>query len=230
VYELEANVIDARPGVVLLDRSPVFPGGGGQLLDRALIVSSIGETNVESAIVEEKGTWHVLNQPVILNGKVLVKVDRDFREMMCELHTAAHVVNAIVFMEFDGALLTGAQLGGDYSFRLDFDLPEVENDRLRALEGPINEAIRQDFVVRAGYMPWDNASAEKGIFRSKAVAPPKQDDDTIRIVEIVGLDRQACGGTHVRSTAECGAAKILKTENKGRHNRRVRIGLLKAQT
>ena len=74
-------------------------------------------------------------------------------------------------------------------------------------------------------MPYDEAKAIPGMFRSKAVAPPPQADGMVRIVEIAGLDRQACGGTHLASTGRSRGARILKIENKGRHNRRVRVGL-----
>jgi misacylated tRNA(Ala) deacylase len=109
---------------------------------------------------------------------------------------------------------------------MDFDLPESDNDRLRALEAPINNVIRQNLAVRYGYMPMTGAAAQPGLLRSKSVTPPPLEDGTIRIVEIVGLDRQACGGTHLGSTGGSPRLRILKIDNKGRHNCRVRIGLV----
>ena len=75
------------------------------------------------------------------------------------------------------------------------------------------------------YVPMHEAHAEHGLIRSRSVAPPPTPDGKIRIVEIVGLDRQACGGTHLASTGQSPPIRILKVDNKGRHNRRVRIGL-----
>ena len=109
---------------------------------------------------------------------------------------------------------------------MDFDLPDADNDKLRALEAGLNDLIRQDLPLRCTSTSrrW-RATAQHGLIRSRSVAPPPGDDGLIRIVEIVGLDRQACGGTHLASTARSRPLRILKIDNKGRHNRRVRIGL-----
>ena len=170
--------------------------------------------------------WHLLAEPVEPTGVVQVAVDPEFRAAQAELHTAAHVLNALVYRELDGALITGAQLNDDLTTRIDFDLPGVDNDRLRALEPALNDVIRQDLPVRDTWIPFDAARGEPGLLRSRSVAPPPGPDGSVRIVEIVGLDRQACGGTHLASTGRSRALRILKIDNKGRHNRRVRIGLV----
>jgi misacylated tRNA(Ala) deacylase len=146
--------------------------------------------------------------------------------MMAQLHTDTHVLNALVFQRFEGALVTGAQLNDDGTARMDFDLPDADNDRLRALEPEINEVIRQDLPLRYAYVPKAEALAERGLIRNRSVAPPPALDGTVRVVEIVGLDRQACGGTHLASTGASRPVRILKIDNKGRHNRRIRIGLV----
>jgi misacylated tRNA(Ala) deacylase len=94
------------------------------------------------------------------------------------------------------------------------------------MEPAINDAIRQDLPVRQVYVTEDEAYDEPGLIRSRSVAPPPTADGKIRIVEIVGLDRQACGGTHLASTGGSRPIRILKIDNKGRHNRRLRIGLV----
>ena len=109
--------------------------------------------------------------------------------------------------------------------RINLDLPDTDNDCVRALEGPINDVIARDLAVGSFYLPQEAAEAEPGLFRSKGVSPPPQDDGLVRIVEITELDRHACGDTHLRSTGEARRISILKVENKGRHNRRFRIGL-----
>ena len=159
------------------------------------------------------------------SGNVEAVVDADFRQKMRQLHTDTHVLNALIFQQFDGALVTGVQMADDGTARMDFDVPGADNDRLRALEGPINDIIRQDVPLNFIYVPMHEAQAEKGLIRSRSVAPPPTPDGKIRVVEIVGLDRQACGGTHLASTGGSPPVRILKIDNKGRHNRRVRIGL-----
>ena len=205
---------------------PLFPGGGGQLPDRGRLSWEKGEAAVTGFAAEDGGLWHLLDTQGTPGGIAAVTVDADFRNLMCRLHTVAHIANAAGYQAFDGALLTGASLAADGTLRVDFDLPGTANAEVRALAGPINDAIAQDLEVATSYMAWDDANAIPGMFRSKAVSPPKLDDGSVRIVEIAGLDRQACGGTHLSRTGEAGSVEVLKVENKGRHNRRLRLGLV----
>jgi misacylated tRNA(Ala) deacylase len=225
LFEFEATVLDAGPGAVVLDRSAFYPGGGGQLPDRGLLRWAGGEVVVARIEEREDRLWHVLADPVEIHGRVQGVVDAGFRRLMCELHTDLHVLNALVYQAFQGALVTGAQMAADGTARIDFDLPQVDNDRLRALEPAIADAIRQGLPVRQVYVPGAEVAREPGLIRSQAVAPPPRPDGSVRVIEIVGLDRQACGGTHLSSTGQSRPVRILKIDNKGRHNRRIRIGL-----
>ena len=222
---LDTAVADARPGRIVLADTPFYPGGGGQLADRGLVRWTGGEARVTGFEVSAGKLWHLLDTQADIAGNVEAVVDADFRRKMRQLHTDTHVLNALVFQHFDGALVTGVQMADDGTARMDFDVPGADNDRLRALEGPINDIIRQDVPLNFVFVPMHEAQAEKGLIRSRSVAPPPTPDGKIRVVEIVGLDRQACGGTHLASTGGSPPVRILKIDNKGRHNRRVRIGL-----
>jgi misacylated tRNA(Ala) deacylase len=222
---LETSVVDAQPGRVLLRETPFYPGGGGQLPDRGRLRWAQGDVAVTGLEARGSAIWHVLAEAVELSGAVEATVDENLRRMMRELHTDLHIVNALIYREFDGALVTGVQMNDDATARIDFDLPDADNDRIRALQGAINDAIRQDLPVRESYVPLREAREEAGLIRSRSVAPPPTMDNKIRVIEIVGLDRQACGGTHLASTGGSRPVRILKIDNKGRHNRRVRIGL-----
>ena len=223
---VDTEILDAEPGRVRLATSPFYPGGGGQLADRGVIRWNGGEAPVQGFDSKGGRLWHLLADPAAeLTGTVQAAVDPAFRQMMRELHTDTHILNALIFQEFDGALVTGVQMNDDGTARMDFDVPEADNTRLRALEDPINDIIRQNLAVRDDYIPVDDAYDQPGLIRSKSVTPPPTLDGKIRIVEIVGLDRQACGGTHLSATAASRPIRILKIDNKGRHNRRLRIGL-----
>jgi misacylated tRNA(Ala) deacylase len=222
---LETTVSTALPGKVALTQTPFYPGGGGQLADRGVLLWSGGEAKVTGFDYSAGRLWHLLESQAELSGTIEASVDADFRRTMRQLHTGTHILNALVFRAFDGALVTGVQMYEDGSARMDFDIQGADNDRLRALEGPINEVIAQDVTVQFAYVPMAEAQAEHGLIRSRSVAPPPTPDGKIRIVEIVGLDRQACGGTHLASTGGSPPIRILKIDNKGRHNRRVRIAL-----
>jgi misacylated tRNA(Ala) deacylase len=222
---IETSVVAAQPGRVLLKETPFYPGGGGQLADRGRIRWTHGEVDVIGCEVRGPSIWHLLAEPVEVSGTTEAVVDASFRLMMRELHTDLHIVNALVFREFDGALVTGVQMNDDATARIDFDVPDADNDRIRALQAEINDIIRQDLPVQETYVGVTQAREEAGLIRSRSVAPPPTTDNKIRIIDIVGLDRQACGGTHLSSTGGSRPVRILKIDNKGRHNRRVRIGL-----
>jgi len=223
--ELDAQVLDARPGAVLLSEHPFYPGGGGQLPDHGFIRWQDGEAPVGGFSEVEGRIWINVPEDREMSGIVHLQVDANFRRLMRELHTDLHVLNALVFQHFDGALVTGVQMNDDGTARIDFDLPEADNDRLRALEPALNDIVAQDLSVTDRSISLLDAQNERGLLRSRSVAPPPSPDGFVRIVEIQGLDRQACGGTHLASTGGSRTIRILKIENKGRHNRRVRIGL-----
>ena len=141
---LDTAVADARPGRIVLADTPFYPGGGGQLADRGVVRWAGGEARVSGFEVSAGKLWHLLDTQADIAGNVEAVVDADFRQKMRQLHTDTHVLNALVFQQFDGALVTGVQMADDGTARMDFDVPGADNDRLRALEGPINDIIRQD--------------------------------------------------------------------------------------
>src|SRR5262245_3322453 len=113
LLHFEATVVASRPGAVALDRSTFYPGGGGQPADRGTIAWAGGEVAVVG--IEPSGglMWHLLADSIALNGRVEAQVDPDFRFLMQQLHTGLHVINALVFQQFDGALVTGANMSAD---------------------------------------------------------------------------------------------------------------------
>jgi misacylated tRNA(Ala) deacylase len=137
-------------------------------------------------------------------------------------HTAAHVLNALVYQEFAGALVTDAQISADGTGRLDLDLPDVDNKRLRELEPRLNSLIRDSLEVHMSYISRADVLATPGLVRT-ADAYPDTPEDAVRAVEIGGLDRQVSGDTHVDNTGECRPIRFTKIENKGRRNRRIRM-------
>jgi misacylated tRNA(Ala) deacylase len=220
-----ADVVDTRPGAVVLSRSAFHPGGGGQVGDRGVLEWSAGQVGVTHIEIEGDRWWHVLDRDDVElpDGAIDIRIDGEHRHRVASLHTMSHVLNAFVFDEFAGALVTGAQINGDGTGRMDFDLPDVDNDRLRALEAPVNDVIARDLDVTAVYVDAGEAERVQGLVRSMSVAPPPTPDGRLRLIDIAGLDRQACGGTHLDHTGAAPLVRITKIENKGRHNRRVRF-------
>lgn len=226
LMDYETTIVAARPGAIVLERSALHPGGGGQEADHADIEHDAGRCRIVEIRQEGGQYWHLLDSPAELTGGVVrVRNDEARRSVLAQLHTATHVMNALVFRQFDGALVTGAQINADGTARMDFDLPEVDNDLLRAIESQINDVIRQGLPVHALYVPAAEAERVPGLIRSMSVAPPPTPDGHLRIIEVGDLDRQACGGTHLTNTGQSRAIRMVKIENKGRHNRRIRIAL-----
>ncbi|WP_119166255.1 alanyl-tRNA editing protein [Algihabitans albus] len=226
VLALETEVIEQRGTKILLAESPFYPGGGGQLADLGRLRWSDGEVAIAGFQERAGRLWLDLVKAVPLPRRVEALVDPEFRSKQAQLHSDLHIVNALVFRQFDGALVTGAQMNADGTARVDFDIPGADSAALRALEPEINAIIRQDLPIRSERIPADRARREVGLLRSLSVDPPVDPDGSLRVIEIAGLDRQACGGTHLSSTGHSAPVRIVKIDNKGRKNRRIRIALL----
>jgi misacylated tRNA(Ala) deacylase len=218
LYVHDATVVASRPGAVGLSRSAFHPGGGGQVGDVGVLEWAGGTSAVTGVEVDGDTWWHLL-----ADADAELRVDADHRLRVASLHTTSHVLNAFVFAEFAGALVTGAQINGDGTGRMDFDLPDVDNDRVRALADPVNGVIARGLAVSAVYVDAAEAASTEGLVRSMSVAPPPTPDGRLRLIDVDGLDRQACGGTHLTNTGQSRPIVITKVENKGRHNRRVRF-------
>jgi misacylated tRNA(Ala) deacylase len=232
LVEHDARVVDVRPGRVLLDRSALHPGGGGQVSDTGTIEFAGGVvaiTGVETVGSEsgEEQVWLLLDaDDVELSGTVAVRVDAARRARVASLHTDSHILNALVFDRFPGTLVTGAQINADGTGRMDFDLSQIDNDVLRGLDAGVNDVIAGGLDVRSVYVDAGEAEVTAGLVRSLSVAPPPTPDGMLRIIDIDGVDRQACGGTHLSNTVQSPQFRITKVENKGKRNRRIRFELV----
>ena len=185
-----------------LDRSAFHPGGGGQVSDVGSLEHAGGLVDVVGIETVDGDVWHVLaDDGAELSGPVVVRVDAEHRSRVAQLHTDSHVLNALVFERFPGTLVTGAQINADGTGRMDFDLSEVDNDVLRGLDAGVNDVIGRGVDVRSVYVDAGDAATTAGLVRSLSVAPPPTPDGRLRIIDIDGVDRQACGGTHLSNTA-----------------------------
>lgn len=226
LYEHEARVVDAAPGRVLLDRSALHPGGGGQVSDTGWIEFGGGVVPVSGIEVIGDEHWHLLGDQQEMSGQVMVRVDAERRAKVASLHTDSHILNALVFERFPGTLVTGAQINADGTGRMDFDLSDVDNDVLRGLDADVNVVIARGAEVTSVYVDAAEAATTGGLVRSLSVAPPPTPDGRLRLIDIAGVDRQACGGTHLSNTGQSGPIRITKVENKGKRNRRIRFELV----
>jgi misacylated tRNA(Ala) deacylase len=224
--EWSATVIGVDPerGIVL-DRSAFYPGGGGQPPDHGVLLWDGVQTRIVGTV---KGDDLYLvpaeGDPVPPAGTAVAGAVEDARRsLLMRTHSGLHVLGGVVFRDF-GALVTGGNMEPGEA-RMDFNLPELPEGFKATVEERVNAEVTADRAVAVTVLPRAEALAIPDIIRTQPNHIPP-DETEVRIVDIVGLDTQADGGTHVASTRQIGRVQVTKVENKGRQNRRVRIRIL----
>ena len=223
--EFAARVVAADPerGAVALSATAFFPGGGGQPADTGSLACEGAELRVTGARAQAGVVWHLVEGELPEPGApVAGAIDWERRHLLMRVHTALHLVNGVLWLAH-GVQVTGARVGAGEG-RADFDLASMSADLGREVEERVNERVERDHPIVTTLVPRAEADRDPSLIRSKANLIPAA-IDPLRVVDIVGLDRQACSGTHVRSTAEVGPVRVVRTESKGRDNKRVRIAL-----
>jgi misacylated tRNA(Ala) deacylase len=225
-FDAEVIAVNEETSEVALQRTAFFATGGGQPHDTGELTFGGVSTAVTDVVKDKDGTvWHKLRQesPMSAVGtEVHGLVDWDRRYLTMRVHTAQHIMNGIIWRDH-GAQVTGAQITPPEG-RLDFELTAMSQEFARSLEAAINEVVDQDLPVRVLWLPRVEADRDPSLIRLKANLIPRS-IDPLRVIDIVGLDRQADGGTHVASTSEVGRVRVVKTESKGKANKRVRISI-----
>ncbi len=223
--EWDCTVLAADPETgIVLNRSAFYPGGGGQPPDHGVLLWQGVQTHI---VDTRKGDDLYLvpapGDPIPPAGTtVRGAVADDRRTLLMRTHSGLHVLCGVVFRDF-GALVTGGNMEPGEA-RMDFNLPEVPSDFKVRLEELVNAEVAADRAVAVRVMSRAEALALPDIIRTQSNLIPA-DEDEIRIVDIVGLDQQADGGTHVASTRQIGRVSVVKVESKGKANRRVRVRL-----
>jgi len=211
---------------VALAASAFFPTGGGQPHDTGTLRLPAGVAQVTDVTKERTGVvWHTLAREIQLPdiaAHVEGVVDWERRHLLMRTHTALHVLNGVIWLDH-GARVTGAHMTPGEG-RLDFELPAMSQEFARAVEARVNEQVERDLPVRVVFLPRTEADRDPSLIRLKANLIPAS-IDPLRVIDIVGLDRQADGGTHVASTREIGRVRITKVQSKGKANKRIRIAL-----
>jgi len=217
--EFEANVASVNDDkYVVLDKTAFYPSGGGQPHDTGVIISNSSEYSVVYAGKFDGKISHEVAKPGLKVGdKVTGKIDWDRRYRLMRMHTAAHIIDAILYNEAK-ALCTGNQLGTDKS-RIDFSLDVLDRHKIQQYIDMANEWVKKAIDVKIYFLPREDALKIPGIVKLAAVMPPEVSE--LRIVEIPGIDIQADGGTQVKNTSEIGKISLVSVENKGKNNRRM---------
>lgn len=221
------SVVTAVDGQrVALDATVFYPTGGGQPHDVGVLRWSGAETTEATVVAVRKegdDVWHELDGPVPSVGQVVdSEIDWERRHRLMRTHTAMHILCGVIWNEY-GVAVTGGNmepLRGRMDFEFD-PLPEGFAERVGRL---VEAEIAADRPIEVSFLDRGTALGDADLIRTKVNLIPESVTE-IRVVDIVGLDKQADGGTHVASTGEVGRFTITKTESKGKGNKRIRFEL-----
>lgn len=225
LQSFDATVIATRDGAVALDRTVFYPTGGGQPHDTGWLRWDGGEARVVAVTKEGGDVWHALEGGAVPTAGQSVRgeIDWDRRHQLMRTHTALHVLCGVIWHEW-GTAVTGGNME-PLSARMDFEFDPLPEGFGTTVEERVNTELAAARPIVVSFLPRGEAVTDADLIRTKVNLIPESVDE-IRVVDIVGLDKQADGGTHVRSTDEVGRIRVVKTESKGKGNKRIRIEVL----
>lgn len=215
----DAVVTALDDNIMCTDRTVCYPLGGGQPGDTGVVQWDGGSARIVDTRYVDGGIGHVLEEgsagPAV-GAKVNIEVDWDRRYRHMRMHTAMHLLGAV--LQYG---VTGGNISTEKS-RLDFDMEDTVDKE--AVGAALADLVAADHAVSCRWISEQELDENPDLVRTMSVQPPRG-RGSIRLLEIEGVDLQPCGGTHVRTTSEVGAVRIGKVEKKGRRNRRVNIHL-----
>jgi len=216
----DATVVAVAGSAVVLDRTVFYPLGGGQPGDTGTLSWDADSAAVVDTRYGDDGSiLHVLAEdatPPAPGTAVRAAIDWDRRYRHMRMHTAMHLLGSILRYG-----VTGGNISAEKS-RLDFDMDDTVDKE--AVSAALAALVAADHPVRCRWITDEELDAQPELVRTMSVQPPRG-HGRVRLLEIVDVDLQPCGGTHVRSTGEVGNVRVGKVEKKGRHNRRVNLHL-----
>jgi misacylated tRNA(Ala) deacylase len=221
VFDATVAEVDREGGRIRLARTAFYPGGGGQPCDLGTMLTPVGELTVTGVRRERGAIWHTVEGDLPAPGEEIEgRVDWHRRHALMRTHTALHILCGVIWADH-GIPVTGGNME-PMKGRLDFPFPAMSADLGQQVERRINEEIEKAHEIVVDFLPRAEADSDPALIRTAANLIPRE-IDPLRIIDIVGLDRQADGGTHVLSTAEVGRVRVTGTESKGKDNKRIRL-------
>lgn len=227
VQSCEATVteVDLDGRRVALDRTVFYVQGGGQPADHGTLSWPTGDVVVTGVKRDGDTVWHLCaddGELPAVGSSVTATIDWDRRHELMRTHTAMHLLCGVIWNEY-GKAVTGGNME-PLSGRMDFEFDPLPDGFKETIEAAVNAEIAASRPIEVSFLDRSVAIEDEDLIRTKVNMIPES-VSTIRIIDIVGLDKQADGGTHVSSTADVGTFTITKTESKGKGNKRVRIAL-----
>lgn len=223
--DCEARVVGLTDqGGIVLDRTVFYATSGGQPGDTGTLTTASGAAiPISTAVYTDPAKTEIAHVPAPgsaapnIGDTVIAAIDWDKRYARMRMHTALHLLSAVL-----PYAVTGGSVGESES-RLDFDIPEAGLDK-DAITAKVTEMIATNAAVTSRWITDAELEANPGLVKTMSVKPP-MGTGRVRLIEIANLDLQPCGGTHVRTTGEIGSVRVTQIEKKGKQNRRVRLAL-----
>jgi len=224
-FEAVVSAIDNQNSAIILNRTAFYPGGGGQPADTGKIKSKNGIIQISRAKKIGAQVVHIANEkpdfPPI--GEVVRgTIDWGRRYQLMRTHTAMHILCGVIFRDY-GASVTGGDMQ-PLQGRMDFEFETMQKELVQSIEKAVNLEVEESRPLRTAILPREEAFQIPDLIRTKINLLPESIRE-VRVVEIVGLDLQADGGTHVMNTSEVGYVRIVDYKSKGRINKRIYIEL-----
>jgi misacylated tRNA(Ala) deacylase len=210
---------------IVLDRTVFYPGGGGQPPDRGTLRSGDTTYTVTRARKAGNNVLHLIEGDIPLPAvgtRLRGDIDWDLRYQLMRTHTAMHILCGVIFRDY-GASVTGGDMD-PLKGRMDFEFETMHKDLVIAIEEAINQEVASARPVKVAILPREEAFQIPDLIRTKINLLPEGIQE-VRVVEIVGLDMQADGGTHVQNTSEVGRIRVTDYKSKGKINKRIYVEL-----
>jgi misacylated tRNA(Ala) deacylase len=224
-FEARVTSVDEENRGVILDRTAFYPGGGGQPADSGTLNVQEMTFPVKRARKAGENVVHILEGEAALpevGSLVTGQLDWEKRYRLMRTHSALHILCGVIFRDY-GASVTGGDMDPLHG-RMDFEFETMQKELVQKIETAVNEEVEKDRPIRIDILPREEAFRIPDLIRTKINLLPEGIQE-VRVVEIVGLDLQADGGTHVRSTGEVGRIRVVDYKSKGKINKRIYIEL-----
>jgi len=224
-FTATVQAVDTENCSILLDRTAFYPGGGGQLSDRGTIRFAQTDLPVRRARKSPDGIWHEVDPasgiplPTV-GSQVKGILDWDLRYRLMRTHTAMHILCGVIFRDY-GASVTGGDME-PLKGRMDFEFENLTKDLVGVIEAAVNVEVAKNHPIRVKILPREEAFKIPDLIRTKINLLPEGINE-VRTVEIVDLDLQADGGTHVHNTSEVGTIHVTDYKSKGKINKRIYV-------
>lgn len=222
-FSATVTATDTAQNAVALDRTAFYPGGGGQPGDTGTLATPGQTWPVKKVKQQAVDVWHFVEGELPAAGlDVTGVIDWERRYKLMRIHTALHILCGVIWRDY-GALVTGGNMQPDKA-RMDFEFDRMQKELVTEIEQKINAEVQARRPLKVAILPREEAFQIPDLIRTKINLLPEGITD-VRTVEIVGLDLQADGGTHVANTSEVGQIDIVDYKSKGRINKRLVIEL-----